>query len=218
MNILFIFAHPDDEAFGPAGTIAKLSKEHNVGVVSLCKGNRPGAEQVSQTRIDAFYESCKLLGATPYVFNSSDLHLEYHQAMAVVEAVIDQTAPEIVYTHNISDVHKDHRLTAEVVLAACRPKPQSTVRELYFCEIAASTDWAFGQCGDAFNPNTYCNISEFVDLKSTVMSLYSTEIHEFPDARSIDSMLVSAQNRGKQVGVRYAEAFQRVFALDHKAH
>ena len=28
-NILFVFAHPDDEAYGPAGTIAKLSKDNN---------------------------------------------------------------------------------------------------------------------------------------------------------------------------------------------
>jgi LmbE family N-acetylglucosaminyl deacetylase len=216
MNILFIFAHPDDEAFGPAGTIAKLGKEHTVSVVSLCKGNRPGAEQVSQTRIDAFYESCKLLGATPYVFNSSDLHLEYHQAMTAVEAVIDQTTPEIVFTHNISDIHKDHRLTAEVVMAACRPKPNSTVRELYFVEIPASTDWAFGKCGTPFSPNTYYNITDYIELKSQVMNLYSTEIYEFPDARSIESMRVLAQNRGRQIGVNYAEAFQRVFALDHK--
>jgi len=88
MNIVFIFAHPDDEAFGPAGTIAKLSEEHTVSVVSLCKGNRPGAEQVAQARIDAFKKSCNLLGATPYIFGSSDLHLEYHQAMRDVELVI----------------------------------------------------------------------------------------------------------------------------------
>jgi LmbE family N-acetylglucosaminyl deacetylase len=216
MNIVFIFAHPDDEAFGPAGTIAKLSEEHTVSVISLCKGNRPGAEQVAQARIDAFKKSCNLLGATPYIFGSSDLHLEYHQAMRDVELVIKETQPEIVFTHNISDVHKDHRLLAEVVLAACRPKPESTVRELYFCEIAASTDWAFGQCGEPFGPNTYYNISEYINLKSQVMSLYSTEIYKFPDARSVESMRVMAQNRGRQIGVNFAEAFQRVFALDHK--
>jgi hypothetical protein len=217
MNILFIFAHPDDEAFGPAGTIAKLSKDHEVGVVSLCKGNRPGAEKVSQSRVDAFKQSCKMLGATPYIFGASDLHLEYHQAMYNVEAVMSQTIPEIVFTHNISDIHKDHRLTAEVVMAACRPKPTSTVRELYFSEIPASTDWAFGQFGSPFNPNTYYDVSDYIDLKANAMSLYSTELYQFPDARSIESMRIMAQNRGRQIGVNFAEAFQRVFALDHKS-
>jgi len=45
MKILFIFAHPDDEAYGPAGTISKLAKDGNdVVVVSLCNGRRPGME------------------------------------------------------------------------------------------------------------------------------------------------------------------------------
>ena len=61
MNILFIFAHPDDEAYGPAGTIAKLSKHNNVSVVSLCQGNRPGNEKVSENRQKSFKEYWALL-------------------------------------------------------------------------------------------------------------------------------------------------------------
>ena len=64
MRILFAFAHPDDEAFGPCCTIRKLVNEgHNVIVSSMCNGARPGAEHVSSKRKAAFAESCAILGA-----------------------------------------------------------------------------------------------------------------------------------------------------------
>ena len=214
MTVMFILSHPDDEAFGPAGTIAKLANEQDVCVVSLCKGNRPGHEEVANARKDAFNNSCQMLGAWGIMYNSSDLHLEYHQALADVNAIIKQVSPTVVYTHNISDVHKDHRLTAEVVLAACRPTLTSTVEKLYMCEIPASTYWTFGQIEPVFAPNVYVDVTDFIDLKRLVMDSYGTELYQYPDARSTDSMVALATYRGTQIGVEYAEAFKLVFSKE----
>lgn len=214
MNIVFVLAHPDDESFGPAGTISKLAKDTNntVIVVSLCNGNRPGADNVQTTRQAAFHSACQLLGAESIIFDSNDLYLEYHQAMSDVESVINKYKPEIVFTHNISDIHKDHKLTAEVVMAACRPKLGSTVNELYMCEIPASTYWSFGQMGDTFIPTTYKDITSEIEIKQKAMELYFTEIYNFPDARSVESMTTLAKYRGSQVGFNYAEAFKLIFS------
>jgi LmbE family N-acetylglucosaminyl deacetylase len=212
MKILFVLSHPDDESFGPAGTIAKLSKDNSVRVISLCKGNRPGAVNVDTIRQDTFIKVCNKLGAESYIFNSSDLYLDYHQALLDVENTIKQFDPDIVYTHNISDIHRDHRTTAEAVMAACRPKPTSTIKELYFCEIPASTEWTFGQTNPVFVPNTYVDVTDYIELKKQVIGLYETELYEWPDARSVESVEVLAKYRGRQIGVHYAEAFCLVFS------
>jgi LmbE family N-acetylglucosaminyl deacetylase len=216
MNILFVFGHPDDEAFGPAGTIAKLAEEHSVWVMSCCKGDRPGSEHVSGPRQTAFVNSCESLGATPIIYNSSDLHLDYHTALRDIEETIREVKPEVVYTHNISDIHKDHRLVAEAVMAACRPTLYSRIKELYMCEIPASTDWTFGQIQPVFTPNVYKDVTDYIIKKRTALSFYRTELHEYPDARSVGSMEALAMNRGRQVGCAYAEAFQLVFAHDRR--
>ncbi|MBP9816108.1 PIG-L family deacetylase [Candidatus Woesebacteria bacterium] len=39
-NIVAIFAHPDDEAFGPGGTLAKLSNEHDVYIICVTSGDK----------------------------------------------------------------------------------------------------------------------------------------------------------------------------------
>ena len=215
MKIVFIFAHPDDEAYGPSGTICKLTNAgHSVSVVVMCKGNRPGAEEVCSSRMEAFKKSCSSLGATGTMLLNSDCKLKYGETLKQIEGVITELQPEAVYTHNISDIHKDHRLVAVCVMVATRPKPKSSIKELYMCEIPASTDWAFGQLGEEFHPNVYKDVSMEIDKKKQVMGYYATEIYEYPDARSIESMETLAMYRGKTVGMHRAEAFKQVYRLD----
>ena len=214
MRILFLFAHPDDESFGPAGTITSLVNDgHDVTVVSLCKGDRPGNEEVSNNRTEAFHESCSLMGAAGIVLDHSDCTLEFRPTLASIECVIKTIDPDIVYTHNISDVHQDHRLVAEACMIACRPKTGSTITALYMCEIPGATDWTFGQIEPQFIPNTYVDVTSNMNIKEQVLKNYSTETYEFPDARSVESMEVLAKYRGKQIGIEAAEAFKQVFRL-----
>lgn len=212
MNILFILAHPDDEAYGPAGTIAKLASTNNVTVVSLCNGSRPGNENVASVRAGTFMHTCESLGARYHLYNFQDCTLTYDSTLKLIEDVIKIEDPDIVYTHNISDIHKDHRLVAECCMVACRPKPESKVRALYMCEIPASTEWAFGQFGE-FKPNIFVDITEYMELKTKLLSQYQSEVYNAPDARSIENMQAIAAKRGMQVGVEFAEAFQLVFAI-----
>jgi len=154
MKIVFILAHPDDESFGPGGTIAKLSQDNEVHVFSLCNGARPGNEQVSTQRVQSFYSACNLLGAKGTIHNVPDLTLTYPTAVNRIEVIVKQSNPDVVYTHNLSDVNMDHRVVAEACIVACRPKPSSTVKKLYFTEVPASTGWAFSKLQPAFEPNT----------------------------------------------------------------
>jgi LmbE family N-acetylglucosaminyl deacetylase len=212
MNILFILSHPDDEAFGPGGTIAKLSKNNNVHLISLCRGNRPGSEEVEYTRQISFKKSCEILEVEYEIFDSSDLYLDYHVALKNIEETISYVKPSIVYTNNISDVHKDHRITAEATLSACRPKIGSVVEELYMYEIPSSTDWSFHQFSPSFVPSVYEDVEDYMDIKRQIVSLYDTEIYSFPDSRSLGAVEILAKNRGRQVGFNYAESFKLVFS------
>jgi LmbE family N-acetylglucosaminyl deacetylase len=212
MKALFIFAHPDDESYGPAGTIAKLATVNDVTVVSLCNGSRPGDENVAAARAGTFMRNCEQLGAAHRLFNSQDCTLTYAPTLKMIEEVIREQDPDVVYTHNISDIHADHRLVAECCMVACRPKPESNVHALYMCEIPASTEWAFGQFGD-FKPNIFVDVSDYMELKTQLLSQYSTEIYSAPDARSVENMQAIAAKRGMQVGVDFAEAFQLVYAI-----
>jgi len=213
-NILFVLAHPDDEAFGPGGTIAKLSKDNHVTVVVLCNGDRPYDRQVGAIRRKAFAKSCRVLGVVTWsIFGADDTTLTYEYAKEKIEVAVNTYKPHAVYTHNISDIHQDHQITAEATMVACRAKPELMIQELYMCEIPSSTGWAFGQIEPVFVPNTYVDIANESSLKQQALMLYSTEVHTFPDARSWGAVDGLAAYRGQQVGVERAEAFKQIYRL-----
>jgi len=212
MKILFLLAHPDDEAYGPYGTILKLVKQgHEVTVFCLCNGERPGNEKVSADRVFAFKENCELAGVEWKIQNNPDLSLKYNETVANVTGIIDFFKPDAVYTHNISDLNNDHRIVAEAALVACRPKPTSTVNELYFFEVPSSTDWTFSQVQPVFEPNTYIDITDYIEDKKLALARYSTETYPFPDARGVEAMETLSKYRGYQVGYNNAEALKLVF-------
>lgn len=215
MKILFAFAHPDDEAFGPAGTIAKLSRQgHDVTIMAFCRGDRHGQDYMSTARLKAFQINCKLMGAGWIVENQDDFSLTEQNTIKQLQNAIDMLQPDVVYTHSIHDLHCDHKVVAQAALVACRPGLGSKIKSLYMCEIPAASDWTFGT--GSFQPNTYVDVTEFIDIKTQVLSNYPAELYRHPDPRSIQGMITLAQYRGQQISSDYAEAFQLVFSHDRK--
>lgn len=211
--IFFIYAHPDDEAFCASGSIYQLAKKNKVYVISLCRGNRPGYEEEEGSRKKSFTESNEVLGSIPIIFDNDDTNLGFNEARKSIELLIHKYNPEVVYTHSHSDIHRDHRVVSEATMVAVRPTPENSVNEVYSTEHISSTDWSFDFDGSGlFSPNTYVEMDqESMDIKTKVLEFYSTELREYPDSRSIESMNILSQYRGKQVGVKNAEAFKLIF-------
>jgi LmbE family N-acetylglucosaminyl deacetylase len=218
MKILFVVAHPDDEVYGPYGTIARMVQEGNeVMVLCLCTGKRPNANQeVSKNRIETFISNCQNLNVEYELWDNDDLDLTLNETAHKLTKFISLNKPEIVYTHNISDINHDHQIAAESTIIACRPKPECSVNELYFFEVPSSTDWSFSQIQPTFQPNRYVDIGDYISIKQLALSKYTTETYEYPDARSVEAMTTLSKYRGYQVGFKYAEAFQLVFSRYHR--
>ena len=63
---------------------------------------------------------------------------------------------------------------------------------------------------NAFIPNVFVDISEYLDQKLNAMSEYKEQIMEYPSPRSVEGLKALAMHRGSTVNVDYAESFMLI--------
>ena len=218
---LIVVAHPDDEILGFGGTGAKLVKLGEiVQPIILCgdvnaRSNRPSSDDLYNNIIDAnkflgFNEP--ILGDFPNIKMNNVNHIEL---VEFIEQQILKFQPTRIFTHHPSDLNDDHNKTAMACLPAARlfqrqidVKP---LKAIYFMEILSSTDWSFSAVKKSFEPDTFINITETLQLKLDALSKYKNVMRLAPHPRSDEVLTSHARTRGAQSDYQYAEAFQLVF-------
>lgn len=218
-NILVIAAHPDDEVLGCGGTIAKhAASGNNVYILILAEGitsrdaNRQDqlrTDELNRLRQEAALVAAHLGAKGVYFGGFPDNRMDSVDLLdiiKVIEQYADKIQPDIVYTHNRSDVNIDHQVTHDAALAAFRSLPGSKVQQLLFFEVLSSTEW---QCTPApvFWPNYYVDVSDFLQVKCEAMKIYTSELREWPHPRSCRALEMQAALRGSAIGVDAAEGF-----------
>lgn len=211
-NILFVFAHLDDETILSYGTMLKFSVAYKVGVLVLCgNGSTNKSLDYRLKRLDVFEKN--VVGFKFKTCNYFDLCLERNNIKKEIESFIAKTKPEIVFTHSMADMHFEHRLVGEEVLTACRRVGNASVKALY--ATAAPTQMtAYNQFG-SFQPNYFVDISKFIEQKKSALERYSMELpSDSNDIRSAESIIAQNRQYGRLMGVDYCEAYQQLFKLD----
>ena len=211
-KILIVAAHPDDIEFGMGGTVSKLSKDNSIYSLILCKGDRPGAEEVEYHRQCATLENAEELGIIKTdICDYSDVKLDTVKFLDIVHVIsgkIDEIGPDIIYTHYECDVHRDHRIVSEAVRIATRPRKALTVNELYQFFVPGSTEW--GQSNGA-QANVAENITEEYNTKMLCISRYNTEVRDCPDPTSFEKIFARDTYYGGLYGYDKAEVFKLIF-------
>ncbi|MEK4711612.1 PIG-L deacetylase family protein [Sporosarcina sp. FSL K6-5500] len=220
-TILVIAAHPDDEVLGCGGTMARhAAMGDNIHSAILAEGltsrdkerNREFHSEEFMILQSAAQKANDILGVKQLkLFDFPDNRMDSMDRLdivKVVEGLINELKPDIIYTHHIGDVNIDHRRIHEAVLTAVRPIPGNHhVEELLYFETASSTEWMTAGSAPPFIPNWYVDIEKTLELKLKALEAYAYEMREWPHARSIKALDYLAKWRGANIGVEAAEAF-----------
>jgi LmbE family N-acetylglucosaminyl deacetylase len=145
--LLAILAHPDDESFGPGGTLARYAAEGvDVHLCTLtdgaagtvdpnCEDCLEGYRDMADRRLQELQCAVKILGATLHFFGYRDSGMAGDEANAHPEALINQPLeevagrlaglmrqlqPDVILTHDETGgyFHPDHIAAHRATLAA----------------------------------------------------------------------------------------------------
>lgn len=215
--VMVVAAHPDDEALGCGGTIARHADSGNkVQVVFMADGvgaRKDGGPDKAKKRVEAAERAAEILGITKtHYLGFPDNQMDSLPLIDIVqplEEIIRKIRPDIIYTHHYGDLNVDHRITHQAVMTACRPQPGFPVKEIYAFEVLSSTEWQTPGV-NSFVPNCYENIEGYVRTKIKALEAYGEEMRGSPHSRSIQGVTALAEHRGFSVGFPFAEAFNLI--------
>ena len=222
-RLLVVSPHADDEAFGCAGTIAKIKALGGEAYI-MCMSigdlkHYDGQREVvaASTRREEFIRTTEFLKVDGYdiVFDDAERHLRLdamprRDLIAAIErdssVAIDRVKPTIVALPAIS-YNQDHCAVFHAGFTACRPHVRSLKP---FQSIVLSYDnptlfWNVER--EKFHPNFYVDISEFLDVKLKALSLHRSQVKPSEHHCSMENLEYLVRVRGRDISVEAAEAF-----------
>jgi len=212
MKVLVIAPHRDDEIIGVGGTLLKhkANGDHvTVCIVTAREGEvlRPKT-QILHDGMLAAHQFCRFDEYIGFPYHPSELELvnrkEFNKAFL---DLIVKVQPEVVYLPFWGDMQKDHQMVTEAAMVALREKYDHPVHAIYAYETLSETGLNLPTENYAFIPNVFVDITGYLEDKKTALNYYSTQVHPFPDLRSLEAVEALAKYRGATVNVKAAEAF-----------
>ena len=215
MNKVIVFAvHPDDETLGCGGTLLKhkLAGDEVHWVIATEMKKSDGFKKTLIKKRDAEINKVAKL------YNFDAIHRlglstkkvdEYviSNLIEKISSVINDVEPNIIYLPFKGDVHSDHRRIFEAAYSCTKSFRYSFIRKIYMFETISETEFSPSTKEDSFVPNTFIDISEFMEKKVSIMGVYDGELGQHPFPRSDRNIRAIATFRGATSGCDYAESF-----------
>ena len=190
-SVLAVGAHPDDIELGCGATLLAHAAAGDVVTMLVMTGGESGPRAAH--RHDEQRAAARTLGAGLRWGGLRDCQLVADSAtVAVVEAVLAETAADLVYVHAPEDSHQDHRATAAATLSAAR----RLARVLHYQSPSTLS----------FAPTVFVDVTAHLSGKLAALGVHTSQI-EFSSMVEPDAVQASARHWGAQARIGYAEAF-----------
>lgn len=159
--VLAVGAHPDDVEIGVGGLMAAhRAAGDSVIILTLSRGARGGEVDDRQHESLA---AAELIGARLFMEDLQDTAISAAEpTVSIIERVIAQVTPTVVYTHSVHDRHQDHRAAHQATVVASRRVPTVACYE----SPSATVD---------FRPNRFSSIDGYTATKLALLACFASQ-------------------------------------------
>lgn len=190
-KLVCVFAHPDDEAFGPGGSIAHFAaRGTDVTIVCVTEGDAFGKNYLIEKRKKELNKSAVILGVKRVInLNFKDGELcnnNYHKVTDELKKIFDDIRPDTIMTFDKSGVsgHLDHvAVSLECSYLFERLKYIKNI--LYFCNnkkekklVGKNYFVYFPEGYDRNDVNLIINVEKYFKLKKSAMMCHKSQIKD----------------------------------------
>jgi N-acetylglucosamine malate deacetylase 1 len=201
MKVLVFGAHPDDMEIGMGGTIAKHT--HRGDEVRMVVATLPSQRE---RRLEEMRQGAEILGARLSALDIQAEELQYNRDIVRrIDSMLEEFAPDLIYTHWDQDSHQDHNVVSRAVISATRKNRASLL--MYEQTIPG------GIVPGGFRGQSFVDISDFIDLKIRSIVAHTSQYEVNGDAW-LQGIKGRAMYRGYQINVAYAEAFEVIKEIE----
>jgi bacillithiol biosynthesis deacetylase BshB1 len=218
LDVLAVFAHPDDAELTMAGTLLKLqSLGYRTGVLDMTRGEM-GTRGTPEIRAKESLDAARVLGLDARLnLEQPDGHISVNEdTRRAMVRVLRARAPKVLFTSHWDDPHPDHAATSRVVREAAR---LATMRR--YDEDAGLTAIKMPAIAHAVYsrltiPSFIVDVSEFAESKMNAIRAYASQFYSAqskePATRISDQgFLKEIEDRmryyGLLIGVQAGEGF-----------
>lgn len=190
-KLVCIFAHPDDEAFGPGGTIAYFSSIIPVEIICVTNGDFPRNKKQGNIRRNELLNSSKLLGVKDVHFlgfHDGELSLKnYHEIYKKIRTILQISKPDTILTFDITGVsgHPDHIITS--LISSFAYEKLMFIKNIYYFCISKQEKKIIGSKYFIYFPDGYSkkevdlvfDIKPFFKLKLDAMKEHKSQREDY---------------------------------------
>lgn len=218
VDVLAIFAHPDDVELTVGGTLLKLkSFGYKTGALDVTKGEM-GTRGTPEIRAVEAADAAKILKLDVREnLGLPDGHVWLTEDTRTrLVRVLRRLKPKVLLTHQIDDPHPDHNHITQLVREAARLASMQKYDSDFGQERTAAPIVAHNIFSQRVTPSFIVDISEFFDEKTEAIRAHKSQFYN-PDSNELETRLTGKnfidelENRsrffGSLIGVAAGEPF-----------
>ena len=159
--VLAIGAHPDDVELGAGGILAAhAAAGDTITILTLTRGARGGD---ADSRQDESLAAAEMLGARLFLKDLLDTEIPSGgPTVRLIEEVVREVEPTIVYTHSVHDRHQDHRAVSEATVVATR-------------RIASVACYQSPSATIDYRPTKFVRVEQFLERKLELLRCFDSQ-------------------------------------------